>query len=286
MKQPFAKEKEQYLSTPIPENLSEKIQQVIPKPRAIRKKRYIFPKVIGSLAACCAAFIFAVNTNTVFAESIYKIPVLGDFAKVVTFKQYQSEDNIKIVNVKIPALQETGNNKLENKINQEIRNKIDLLVEESKQHAQEYYDAFMETGGKQEDFLPVDIVVDYEVKHSDDNQVSFVVTRFEGSFSAYTEKYYYNIDLATGKELTLKDVLGENYKEKANTSIQQQIQQQMKDESSDKSYFVPEDLTGLEFKSIRDDQGFYINEDGKTVIVFDKYEIAPGYMGFPEFVIE
>ena len=33
-------------------------------------------------------------------------------------------------------------------------------------------------------------------------------------------------------------------------------------------------------------QNFYINSEGKVVIVFEKYEIAPGYMGTQEFVID
>ena len=29
----------------------------------------------------------------------------------------------------------------------------------------------------------------------------------------------------------------------------------------------------------------YIDEAGQLVIVFDEYEVAPGYMGVPEFII-
>ena len=39
------------------------------------------------------------------------------------------------------------------------------------------------------------------------------------------------------------------------------------------------------FKTITDETPFYINESGNPVIVFAKYEIAPGYMGYQEFEI-
>jgi len=39
------------------------------------------------------------------------------------------------------------------------------------------------------------------------------------------------------------------------------------------------------FKEISKEQSFYINSEGKLVISFNKYEVAPGYMGIPEFVI-
>ena len=39
------------------------------------------------------------------------------------------------------------------------------------------------------------------------------------------------------------------------------------------------------FTTIKADQNFYITEEGKLVIVFDEYEVAPGYMGIVEFEI-
>ena len=50
-------------------------------------------------------------------------------------------------------------------------------------------------------------------------------------------------------------------------------------------YGENDDFTSARFESIDEDEKFYINEDEQAVIVFDKYEIAPGYMGFVEFVI-
>ena len=39
------------------------------------------------------------------------------------------------------------------------------------------------------------------------------------------------------------------------------------------------------FTSISEDQLFYLNENGEPVVVFEKYAIAPGYMGMPEFTV-
>ena len=39
------------------------------------------------------------------------------------------------------------------------------------------------------------------------------------------------------------------------------------------------------FHGISENQSFYINKDGNPVIIFDKYSIAAGYMGTPEFEI-
>lgn len=46
------------------------------------------------------------------------------------------------------------------------------------------------------------------------------------------------------------------------------------------------DLEGdFAFKQIKPDQNFYINDKGELVICFDKYEVAAGAQGSPEFVI-
>ena len=39
------------------------------------------------------------------------------------------------------------------------------------------------------------------------------------------------------------------------------------------------------FEKIREDQKFYINSEGNIVISFEKYEVAPGASGNPEFEI-
>ena len=40
------------------------------------------------------------------------------------------------------------------------------------------------------------------------------------------------------------------------------------------------------FETVTADTPFYINEKGNPVVVFEKYEIAPGALGRPEFEIE
>ena len=67
--------------------------------------------------------------------------------------------------------------------------------------------------------------------------------------------------------------------------IKRQMQEQMsKDESV--NYWLNDSFIGEEFASVDANRNFYWNADGNLVIVFDKYEVGPGSMGTPEFVIE
>ena len=55
-------------------------------------------------------------------------------------------------------------------------------------------------------------------------------------------------------------------------------------ENEDNMYFTEEEggFSGID----NEYQDFYINENKKVTVVFQKYEIAPGYMGTQEFEIE
>ena len=249
------------------------------------KKYYSFRglKYAMSTVACTfVAFIFFVNVNPSFAQQMYDIPVIGDIAKVFTVKEYHENDDLKLINAKIPAIQNTGNTDLEQRINYEIMTKMNDALKEAEDRAAEYKDAVIATGGEEKDYVPVNIQVDYEIKYSGDDIISFVIYKSETLASAYTETFFYNIDIETGKNLNLKDLLGENYKDIVNEAIYNEIEERSKD--SDNSYFTADEGG---FAGITDEfQDFYINSSGKIVIVFPKYAIAPGYMGVQEFEID
>ncbi len=63
------------------------------------------------------------------------------------------------------------------------------------------------------------------------------------------------------------------------------MRQQIK-EDSNLTYWIDNNALGYDVVEINDKHNYYFNDNGDLVISFDKYEIAPGYMGLPEFVIE
>lgn len=276
------KAQEVYKSIKIPSKLESCVKEAISNKT---KKYYSFRglKYAMSTVACTfVAFIFFVNVNPSFAQQMYDIPVIGDIAKVFTVKEYHEDDDLKLINAKIPAIQNTGNTDLEQRINYEIMTKMNDVLKEAEDRAAEYKDAVIATGGEEKDYVPVNIQVDYEIKYSSDDIISFVIYKSETLASAYTETFFYNIDIETGKNLNLKDLLGENYKDIVNEAIYNEIEERSKD--SDNSYFTADEGG---FAGITDEfQDFYINSSGKIVIVFPKYAIAPGYMGVQEFEID
>ena len=90
--------------------------------------------------------------------------------------------------------------------------------------------------------------------------------------NAYQEETYYNLDLANDRELTLQDVLGEDWVEKCNESIREQM-----DAAEDPSVYFTPDAGG--FTTVDEDTQFYLNEAGNPVVVFPPYTVPLGPWG-------
>ena len=132
------------------------------------------------------------------------------------------------------------------------------------------------------------IRIDYEVKHNKDNILSFILIKEEGLNTSSKDIYTYNYNLETEKEIKLEDILGKDYKKIVDEQIYKKIEEQEKSDENIR-YFHPDDeyIRGEDnyFHGISENQSFYINKNGNPVIIFDKYSIAAGYMGTPEFEI-
>ncbi|WP_294549361.1 DUF3298 and DUF4163 domain-containing protein [uncultured Pseudoflavonifractor sp.] len=282
MNEKFQDAKNRYRSADIPPELDFAVASALREGERRRRQRRWQSRTLASLAACCASFVLLVNASPAFASAVYQVPVLGDLARVVTVTEYSIADGERLIDVRLPAVEDTGHSDLEQRINTEIQTRIDAVLAEAQARAEETKEAFVATGGDPDEFMPVIIDVDYEVKCRNDQYLSFVIFKTETKASAYTEFFCYNIDLETGTDLTLQDMLGPNYKEIANQVIREEIARRSQD--PDNVYFDGTD--GIQgFQSIAADQPFYINEAGNPVVVFEKYEIAPGYMGQQEFEI-
>lgn len=285
--------KERYDDIVIPAELNERIQQEIMKSRKQQAEkntvgqRYRLKKVIRGIgaaaAAVCILFTAALNTSSVFAKEAAELPIIGGVARILTFRSYEIEKDDIAVSVEIPTIEmiakDTGISVDE--INREILNRCSQYADDAVLRAEEYRTAFLETGGTLEEWAEhnIKIVVSYEIKQQSDDYLSFVVRGTQNWTNAYSESKYYNLDLNTGKPITLKDMLGGDYIELVNKSIREQIAQR---QNAGETFFTAEEGG---FTGISENVKFYINENNRPVIVFEKYEIAPGASGEIEFEI-
>ena len=280
MNDPWERARTRYGQTDVPEELSFAVASAIRAgERRRRARRGLRRSFTGGLAACLC-FLLLVNASPAFAGAVAEVPVLGGLARVFTVSRYTIDDRDQLIDVRLPALELPENTDLEQRINTAIRTRIEQVLQEAENRARSVRDAYVETGGDAAEFIPVIIDVDYEIKCQNDQYLSFILTETETRASAYTELYTYNIDLQAGREITLRDVLGPDYMALANAAVEEGIAARLAADP-EASFFRGENG----FTSIDEDQAFYLNEAGNPVVIFEKYAIAPGYMGQPEFEV-
>lgn len=282
MEKKLIQAKELYKNQEIPKELKQIMNSVVTDSKKSKKEMYKRRAFAVSLAAgiSCMAFVAGLNTSQAFAETMEDIPVIGHIAKILTFKDYSFKSEFINADIKIPAVEGIADKKVEKKINEEIYDKMESLLYEAEIRAKEYKEAQIETGGKEEDFNPINVILDYEVKNIKEEYISFAIFKTEDSFAAYSlETIFYNIDLKNSQAITLEDLFEQNYITVINEKVQNYIDEQLKINPG--SYFEGD----MGFQSITESQKFYINKNDNPVIVFDKYEIAPGSMGQQEIEI-
>lgn len=314
-----------YENIEIPKELSERVEKAIAEhpekeERAEKKILSIGRTITAAAAAAVVCFTAALNTSEAFAKEAGELPVIGGLARVLTIRSYESHENDVNIAVRVPAVEVEENAGSQEKlseaeqetlqdggiqamtaeqlaeqkefagdINAEIEKIVDEFVKKAEQDFAEYKEAFFATGGTEEEWggREMDVQTDYEIKYQKGSVLSMVLTLDEAWVAAYGEQYYYNLDLSTNRELTLKDVLGEDYQRIADEAILAQMYERA--ESEGYVYWgvtdTDDEIDMGGFDGVDEETKFYLNEQGNPVVCFAKYEVGPGYMGVQEFEI-
>ena len=129
-------------------------------------------------------------------------------------------------------------------------------------------------------------MVDSEVLTDDERWFSLGLVLYQGAGSGYERHRHYTIDKTTGKRAVLSDFYGEDYVQTISEEVKKQMKERMEADENVVYWLENEDIPEWNFQVIAEDQDFYVNSSGQVVICFDEYEVAPGYMGCVEFVME
>lgn len=193
-----------------------------------------------------------------------------DNAKLQLLKEKHYETEGTIVTVKIPHVVNVKDDKVKKVINKLITQAIDDFTNEFKEFGKE---------PNTEHKLIADIT--FQNYYSDDKIISFSINATQIMADSYLQKKFYTVDLKTGEVYNIEHFLGSDYQNIVKKSVQQQIAEN-KEKYPNLMYF-DEAVNNLK---ITNEQPFYINKDNQVVVVFNQFEIAPGYMSLPEFIIK
>ena len=240
-------------------------------------------RITTTAAALVIAFIALPNMSPTIAYAMEQMPILGRFVKVITFRNYEYEDEQHKAELDIPEIviddqiqDERLRSVLEdttNEMNSEIQNLSNELLDEFVNHMRD------ELGYKE-------LIVKSEVVATTQEYFTLKLSCYQSEASGYERDYFYTIDLISGKRLQLKDIFkeGVDYITPISENIKEQMQSQMaKDENV--LYWLADEMEELNFSGITEETNFYINEDDDVVISFNEGDVAPMYMGNVEFEI-
>lgn len=267
--------KAEYEGIELPEDLDTFIDQAARTASKSRKRRRIYIGTGCAAAVILLSFGAAVNTSKVFAQSVFKLPIIGDAAKIICVRDYRKTEAHAEFEVSIPKIENTGNPKLETKVNQEIEKQMNQLIEQSKKEIRKTRDFEKENkltpaAGK------IKITGDYAITYNKDTYLSFQVTVSAVRATSYVHTTFYNLNVKTGKAITLPDLYGDNYADQVRSEVLKQIEERKANDNS---------LVFFNTFEIKNDQPFYINDKKQVVIYFEKYKCAAGYMGPQEFIM-
>lgn len=269
-----------YMATEAPPELGAAVDGALGRARAsrerARRRARIFARTTAPLAAACAVFILLLNTVPTFAAAMQELPVVGGLCRVLTIDSYHREDGASVVDVQLPAI-DAGENGWTEEVNELIRQTVDAEVADSEQRAREYYEAYTATGGDPEEYIPMRVRVDYEVYCAEEGVLSFAVIKTESSASVYSSFHYYNYDPRSGGVLTPEDLLGADWRQRAGEAVERGLAALPEDERA--MLWDNADIGA----AIESSSSFYVDGEGRVVLVFDKYTLGAGALGRLEF---
>lgn len=275
--------KEEYQHLQVPKEGIRMMNEKIDQAKIDKKRRSLSRRVRyagGAVAAALAVIIALPNANENIAMAMEKIPVIGSIVRVVTFRDYDYKDGNSEAHVSVPNIETDGENsdtQATDQINKDVTDYTQQLIDQFEADAKELYGS--------EGYKGLD--VSYDVITDTDDWFTLRITVLESSASGYQYYRFYHLDKRTNSVATLSTLFkdGVDYI----TPISENIKEQMRsNENEDEGiiYFLDDkDMPEENFKEIKADQNFYFNSNNDLVIVFDEYEVAPGSMGTPEFVI-
>ncbi len=261
----------------IPASVKDKIEKTLadlPEKKAKPASVRVLPKA----AAAAACFIFIVfflfpNISVTYAHALEQLPVIGDLVRVVTIRNYFYADEYHELDVDVPQV-DIENSEAFDLINKDIDELTDTLV-------QQFYSDLAAIG----DDGHGSVYADYQTVTDTERWFTLKIRVTEASGSSNTYFKYYHVNKQTGSIVRLGDLAADNrFYERIEQEIQKQMRTEM-EQNSDLIYWTEDSVIGKDLRSVSPDHNFYWNKDGDLVIPFDKYEIAPGYMGTPEFTI-
>lgn len=246
-----------------------------------KKRTKVIPfssKMVRKVAVAAACFLFVTlfflpNVSVVYAKAMENIPIIGKLVEVLTIRNYFYSDGRHELDAEIPSVNDPSASKASELINMNVNELTSKII-------QKFYEELELTANQGYG----SIYIDYETITNTDRWFTLKLTVNEVTGSSDTYHVFYHIDRTIGKYVQFGDFIAEENFDMIEQIIIKQMKAEMA-ENANITYWVDPHEFGESITSLDENQNFYFNENGDFVIVYNKYEVAPGSMGCPEFTI-
>ncbi len=219
-------------------------------------KKVIMAALISSMCLSSSIFVFA-ETNDL---QIVAPMITESSSSLYTIQENPLHSTSQVITGELPQFTDMKDEALQTKLNKIITNLFDKKVADAKK------------------INSPALNFQYEVKESEKYLSLLIYTYLSSGNTGSDDVTTIVLDKNQYKQYeTLVDLLGPNGYKIANIKISQQMKA-----APEYQYF-----TGDEgFKGTNSATKFYMDEHGKIIVIFNKYEIAPGVSGMPKFEID
>ena len=274
---PLQSMKEDYLATEIPDELELVVRKTVQNHAKSQRNRKWLKVSLLAAAVVAGVFVGGVNISPKAAHAFSQVPVLGGVVRLVTIKNFVHHDEGFEATVKIPEIQGMDNTALQDRLNEKYLEEGQKLYADFQAEADE-----LKKQGVQNKAL----FSGYETKLNNEKLLVIKRQTVDVQASGAQSVKYDTIDKVNKVVVTLPSLFRNgDYVQHISAEIKRQMRQQASSDNEKIYFIVGENGSEDGFKQIDKNQTFYINNEGKLVIVFNEYEVAPGSMGIVEFVI-
>ena len=297
--------KKEYMDKEMSTQQVEALKSAIEKAKKEQEKNnkvIVYRRWMATAAGFALALIILPNTSKTVAYAMSQIPVLGKLVEVVTFRDYEYEDDRNIADVEVPELVVNLQEEEPETVTKPIAGEA-MLEEESMKQKEETLQKSMEEINAEIQAITEPFIEEFkanlereegyqslginsEVIHTTQDYFTLKMTCYTAEGSSSEWYYYYTIDLNTGERLQLADIFteGSDYVTPISENIISQMREKMAEDEMN-MYWLDDEIEELNFKAIKEDQSFYLDAEGNVVISFNEGDVAPMYMGVVEFTI-
>ena len=241
---------------------------------------------VGMIVLLC---VVGLNCMPDLARALEAVPVLGPVIRIADLRTYHLHWGDTSISGELPVLEDAAEAETPapSASTAPAGNGAEEMNEQTAAYIAQVQETFLWYAAREyQGYVASD--TGYQVLRDDEELLSlcFYTTLNAGGSVDYSR--YFTLDKQTGQILSLSDLFleGSDYIGAISGDILRQMEEQV--EAGEGDYFIPGGIWPEEdcFQAIDADQDFYLDASGNLVIVFEEYEVAPGSMGMPSFVID